>query len=215
MSIRILIADDHKIMRQGLRSLIEKQGDMQVVGEAENGNMALRIAQETSPNIIIMDITMPCLNGIEATQQIVKNMPNTKVIALSVHPDRRFIIGMLSAGASGYLLKDCAFEEVVNAIRTVYANRTYLHPTIIDQVIQDYVNHVQQKGNSVYNILTSREREVLQNLAEGKSAKNIAVSLCLSVKTVEVHRQQIMKKLGISNIADLTKYAIQEGIISL
>jgi two-component system, NarL family, response regulator NreC len=211
--IRIIIADDHMIMREGLRSLIKSQNDMEVVAEAEDGKKALELTRELIPDIVLMDITMPGLNGIEATRQIAGSL-TTRVIALSMHSDRHFISGMLGAGASGYLLKECAFEEVLKAIRAVVGNKKYLSSTIADQVIQDYFHQV-QPVTSVYTTLTAREREILQNLAEGKSVKEIATQLFLSAKTVEVHRQQIMKKLNKHSIAELTKYAIQEGLISI
>jgi two-component system, NarL family, response regulator NreC len=214
MGTRIIIADDHTIMRQGLRSLIEKQKDMEVIAEAENGKMAVALANELKPDIILMDVTMPDLNGIGATQQIMSSLPETKIIALSMHSDRQFITSMLRCGASGYLLKDCAFEEVINAIRTVLSHRSYLSPSIIDKVVQDYT-HPAGDSSSAYSLLTNREREILQNIAEGKSVKEIAQLLFLSIKTVETHRQQIMNKLGIHSIAELTKYAIQEGLTTI
>lgn len=215
MSIRVILVDDCKIVREGLRSLLEKQPDMEVVTEAENGFGALRLVEETSPNIIIMDIAMPGLNGIEATRQIIAKTPNVKVLALSMYSDRRFIMGMLSAGASGYLHKDCAFEELVEAIRAVAAGRTYLSPGIVDIVVKDYFHHLGKIGSSDLPILTSREREVLQLLAEGSTVKEISLHLSLSVKTIETHRQQIMNKLNIHSTAKLTKYAIREGLTFL
>ncbi len=215
MSIRIILVDDHKIVRQGLRSLLEKQPDMEVVTEAENGFGTLSLVEKTTPNIIIMDVAMPGLNGIETTRQIIAKIPNVKVIALSMYSDRRFIMGMLSAGASGYLHKDCAFEELVQAIRTVAAGRTYLSPGIVDIVVKDYFHHMEKTDSSDLSTLTSREREVLQLLAEGSTVKEISLHLSLSVKTIETHRQQIMNKLNIHSIAKLTKYAIREGLTSL
>lgn len=215
MSIRILVADDHKIVREGLCALIEKQSNMEVVAQAENGRIALQLVQKLSPDVVIMDITMPDLNGIEATCQIVSEVPDTKVIALSMHSDKRFVTKMLSAGASGYLLKDCAFDEVNHAIHSVVTNRPYLSPDIVGVVIEDYVNHLAKTHSLNPSTLTMREGEVLQLLAEGKTTKQIASSLYLSVKTVETHRQNIMNKLDIRSIAELTKYAIHEGLTSL
>jgi len=215
MSIRVLLADDHKIIREGLRSLLEKQPDIEVVAEAENGLATLKLVDETAPNIVIMDVAMPDLNGTEATRQIIAKAPTVKVIALSMYSDRRFVIGMLSAGASGYLPKDCAFEELVQAIRTVAADRTYLSPSIVDIVVKDYFHHLEKTDSSVLSILTSREREVLQLLAEGRTVKEIARHLSLNVKTIETHCQQIMHKLDTHSIAKLTKYAIREGLTSL
>lgn len=210
-----LLADDHKIVCEGLRTLIEKKPGMEVVGEAENGRMAVRLAQELSPDIVIMDVAMPDLNGIEATRQVLNNGPKAKVIALSMHADRRFVVQMLKAGASGYLLKDCAFEELANAIRAVVANRTYLSPKIADTVIRDYIRLFPKNEFSVFSILTSRQRQVLQLLSEGNVTSEIASHLQVSVKTVETYRQQIMEKLDIHSIAELTKYAICEGLTSL
>ncbi|MDH5202517.1 MAG: response regulator transcription factor [Nitrospirota bacterium] len=212
MSIKILLADDHKIVREGLRSLLEKQPDMEVVAEAKDGRTIVELAMERLPNVVIMDIAMPGLNGIEATHKIIARTPGIKVVALTMHSDRRFIVEMLKAGATGYLLKDCAFEELTYAIRAVVANRTYISPQLADTVIKDYVRFFPNIDFSVFSLLTSREREVLQLLSEGKSTKQIASSLQLSVKTIETYRQQIMDKLDIHSIAELTKYAIREGL---
>jgi len=215
MSIRILLVDDHRIVREGLRGLLEKEADMQVVAEAEDGTTVLRLVEEMSPNIVIMDIAMPNLNGIEATRQIITRAPGIKVLALSMYSDKRFVMGMLSAGASGYLPKDCAFEELIQAIRVVAADGTYLSPRIVDIVVKNYFHHLEKTDYSAFFILSARERQVLQLLAEGRSVKEIACDLCLSAKTVETHRQHIMNKLNIRNIAKLTKYAISEGLTSL
>ena len=215
MSIKILIADDHKIFREGLRALIEKQPGMEVIEEVENGRKAVQLVRDLLPDVIIMDIAMPNLNGIEATRQIVAKIPNVKVIALSMHSDKRFVVEMLKAGASGYLLKDCAFEELAHAIRAVRTNRTYLSPKITDIMIKDYVRLFPKTKLSVFSVLTSRQREVLQLLSEGKTTSQIALDLQVSVKTVETYRQQIMDKLDIHSIAELTKYAIHEGLTSL
>ena len=215
MSIRILLADDHKIMRQGLRSLLESEADMEVIAEAEDGLALLGLVQEMLPDIVIMDVAMPNLNGIEATRQIIGRAPGIKVLALSMYSDRRFITSMLSAGASGYLPKDCAFEELAQAIRAIAAGQTYLSPRIADIVVKEYVHHLKKTNSSAFSVLTDRQREVLQLLAEGKTIKEIARDLCLSVKTIETHRQQIMNKLNIHSIAELTKYAISEGLTSL
>jgi DNA-binding NarL/FixJ family response regulator len=214
--IKILLADDHKIVRQGIRTLLATEPDMEVVGEADNGRIILRLVQELSPQVIIMDISMPDLNGIDATRQILSEFPGLKVIALSMHSDSLFVLNMLKAGASGYLLKDCALEELVKAIRTVVANKTYLSPGISDILIRDFMEGWSiSTGASVFTVLTAREREVLQLMAEGKSTTQIAHTLCVSVKTVEAHRKQVMNKLGIHSVAGLTKYAIREGLTSL
>jgi two-component system response regulator NreC len=202
-------------MREGLRTLIEKQPDMEVVAEAENGRMAVQLARKLFPNVVVMDIGMPDLNGIEATRQILANNPEVKVIALSMHSAKRFVVEMLKAGSSGYLLKDCAFEELALAIRTVIANKVYVSPGINDMMIKEYVHTLSKTEFSVASILTPREREVLQLLAEGKTTKQIAASLKVSVKTIETYRQHIMHKLNLHSVAELTKYAIREGIISL
>lgn len=215
MSIKILIADDHKIIREGLRALIEKKPGMEVIGEVENGRKAVQLVEELLIDIIVMDIAMPDLNGIEATRQIVARAPGIKVIALSMHSDKRFVVEMLKAGASGFLLKDCAFEELIHAINTVMANRTYLSPKIVDMMTKDYVRLLPMGELSVFSVLTPRQRQVLQLLSEGKGTSQIAHDLQVSVKTVETYRQQIMDKLNIHTIAELTKYAIREGLTSL
>ena len=214
MSIRVLVVDDHKIMREGLRSLLEKQPDIEVVAEAESAREALRLVQELTPDIVIIDVVMPSLNGIEATRRILSKVPAVKVIALSMYADKRFVMEMLRAGASGYLLKDCAFEELDEAIRTVTQDRTYITPRIVDIIVKDYFSQVEKPSSSAVSSLTSRQYEVLQLLAEGKTTREIAHQMSLSVKTIESHRQQIINKLNIHSIAGLTKYAIREGLIS-
>ena len=214
-NIRIILADDHKIVRDGLKMLIDGLPDMEVVGEAENGRMAVKMAGTLNPDIIIMDVSMSDLNGIEATRRITKECPEIKVIALSMHSDKRFVTGMLEAGAAGYLLKDCAFEELARAIQSVVADKTYLSPEIADVVVKDYLLKSSRDSGIVHSALTAREREVLQLLAEGKSTKEIAAALNVSIKTIETHRRQIMEKLNIHSIAELTKYALREGLTSL
>jgi len=215
MSIRILLADDHKITRQGLRSLLEKQPDMEVVAEAEEGRTAVRLVRELVPSVVIMDVSMPDLNGMEASRQIVGEFPNVKIIALSMHSDTLFVTEMLRSGASGYLLKDCAFEELAQAIRTVMDDKTYLSPSISGLVVDDYLHRLSKADFSDPQVLSDREREVLQLMAEGKSTKQIALKLHISTKTVETHRRQIMNKLDIHTVAELTKYAIRKGLTSL
>lgn len=214
MSIRVLLADDHRIVRQGLRGLLEKEGDIEVVAEAAEGRTALRLARDMCPDVVVMDIAMPDMNGIGATRHILAQAPGVKVVTLSMHSDRRFVAEMLKAGASGYLLKDCAFEELAQAVRTVAGGQTYLSPGIAGVVIRDYVRHLSEV-DSAYSALTPREQEVLQLLAEGKTIRQIASCLQVSMKTVETHRRHIMSKLDIHSIAQLTKYAIREGLTSL
>ncbi len=215
MSIRIVLADDHKIVREGLFTLIGNQIGMEVIAEAEDGRTAVQLASDLVPDVVIMDVAMPGLNGMEATRQIVSKTRGSKVIALSMHSDRRFVVKMLQAGAHGYLLKDCAFEELTIAIRSVSENKMYLSPRISDILVKDYVRLFPEAEVSNLSTLTPREREVLQLLSEGKSTRQIASDLRVSVKTVETFRQQIMDKLNIHTVAELTKYAIREGLTSL
>ena len=211
---RILIADDHRITRQGLRSLLEKESDMEIVAEAQDGRTAVELAKKLLPDVVIMDVSMPDLNGIEATRQIISRCKGVKIIALSMHSDTLFVTEMLKGGVSGYLLKDCAFEELAGAIRSVISGKTYLSPSISGVVVNGYLNRVAGFGPSS-SVLTDREREVLQMIAEGKSTKQTALKLHISVKTVETHRRQIMNKLNIFSVAELTKYAIRKGITTI
>ena len=212
MSIKIILADDHAMLRHGLSKSLQNEKDMEVIAQAKDGRTTVELAKELSPNIIIMDIGMPDLNGIEATRQIVKENPKVKIIALSMHSSKNFIIEMFKAGASGYLLKDCEFDELVNAIRLVMNNKTYISPAISDVVVDNYMRQPDNAKDSAFSILSQREREVLQLLTEGKATKQIAKRLHISAKTVEVHRLNLMGKLKIDSIAQLTKYAIQEGL---
>ncbi|MCD6309321.1 MAG: response regulator transcription factor [Candidatus Eremiobacteraeota bacterium] len=215
MNIKIMLADDHKIMRDGLKSLLEEQPDMEVIAEAEDGRSAVRLAEKLRPDVIIMDITMPGLNGVEATRKITSKIPGIKIVALSVHSDKRFVIEMFKAGASAYLPKDSAFSELITALRAVTDSQSYLSPRVTDIVIKNFVAELHKNEKSVFSVLTSREREVLQLLAEGKTTKQMASILGINEKTVEAHRRQIMNKLDIHSIAELTKYAIREGLTSL
>lgn len=215
MKIRVLLADDHKIMRDGLCSLLEREDNIEVVAEAENGRVAVQMTLEQQPDVVIMDISMPDMNGIEATRQIVSSLPETKVLALSMHSDKRFVVETFQAGAAGFLLKDCASEELARAINTVAKNQTYLSAEIAGIMVDAYVNRFTPPTSSASSVLTGREREVLQLIAEGWTTKQIASHLYVSVKTVETHRRQIMKKLDRHSVADLTKYAISEGLTSL
>jgi len=215
LKIKILLADDHRIMRAGLRSILEKQPDMEILGEAQNGLVALRLAKELRPDLVIMDISMPDLNGIEATRRILAELAGLRVLALSMHTDRGFLLKMLKAGASGYLLKDCASEELIDAVHVIMKNRLYISPAMVDDMVRDYVQMASREDLSAFSVLTTRERDVLQRLAEGKSVKEIAHDLNISVKTVETFRHRIEDKLHLSSIAELTKYAIREGLTSL
>lgn len=210
---RVLLADDHKILRQGLRTLLEQEKDIQVVGEADNGRLSVELTGELAPDVVIMDVAMPDLNGIDATRRITEADPRTRVLALSMHSDGRYVRGMLQAGARGYILKDCAAEELTHAIRTVMAGQVYVSPGVTGTIVNDYVRQLTAADQPA--TLTRREREVLQLLAEGGSTANIAAGLHLSVKTIETHRKRIMDKLGLRSIAELTKYAIREGITTV
>jgi two-component system response regulator NreC len=215
MKTRILLADDHQILRQGLRLLLSTQRDFEVVAEASDGRAAVELAQRLSPHVVVMDIAMPGLNGIEATRQIVDRVSDTRVIALSAHPERRLISEVLKAGGSGYLLKESAFEELADAIRTATAKKVYLSPKVASEIVDDYVHMSRGPCASAFDALSPREREVLQLIAEGQSTKEVARTLNVSVKTVETHRRQLMNKLELYSIAELTRYAIREGLASL
>jgi two-component system response regulator NreC len=213
--MKILLADDHKLIREGLRLLLEKLGRITIVGEADNGISAVRLARDLKPDLVLMDIAMPDLNGIEATRRIRAEAPGVKVIALSMHTDKRFVRHMFAAGAAGYVLKGSAFEEVSLAIKAVAMGRLYISPKITDQVVAEYVKQLAKPLAGEESPLSGREREVLQMLAEGKSSRKIAERLHVSVTTVDTHRKHIMDKLGFRSIAELTKYAVREGLTPL
>jgi len=213
--MRILLADDHKLMREGLRMLLEKSGRITIVGEAGDGISAVRMARDLKPDLVLMDVAMPDLNGLEATRRIRAESPGVKVVALSMHADKRFVRGMFTAGAAGYVLKGSAFEEVATAIRTVAAGRVYISPKITDLMVADYIKLLAMSSPGSESPLSTREREVLQMLAEGKSSRLIAERLHLSVTTIDTHRKHIMDKLELRSIADLTKYAVREGLTPL
>lgn len=215
MDIRILLADDHQIMRDGLRGVLEKQPDMAIVGEAEDGRSAVRLAREMRPHVVIMDINMPGLNGVEATRQITDEVDGVRVVALSMQSDGPVVRRMFQAGAAAYLLKDCASAELVKAVRAVLQGRTYLSDGIAGVVVKQMTSPAPATGAGGGGPLTPKEREVLQLLAEGKTTKEIAAALFLSPKTVDTHRQHMMEKLDLHSIAELTKYAIREGITPL
>lgn len=212
MAIRVMVADDHTIMREGLKNLLRKEPGIEVVAEADTGRQAVELSRTIPMDVIIMDISMKELNGIEATRRILENSPAIKVIALSMHADKRYVAGMFDAGASAYLLKDCDLDELIQAVRAVAANRSYICSAISGTVIRDYLRHMRLEAEP---LLSAREREILQLLAEGRSTKQIAATLQISVKTIETHRQRIMEKLDIFSIAELTKYAIREGLTTL
>jgi DNA-binding NarL/FixJ family response regulator len=215
MSIKVMIVDDHRIMREGLRAMLEREPDIKVVGDAANGLLAQPLARDLAPDVIIMDVNMPELNGIDATQQINAELSEVRIIALSMHADRRFVLNMLKAGAAGYMLKDDAFTNLAKAVRMVASHKTYLSQEITELLENDCqpLSATLESGN--FQLLSSREREVLQLVTEGKTSSQIAASLHISVKTVETHRQQVMEKLNIKGVAELTKYAIREGLTSL
>lgn len=215
MSIRIIVADDHRIVRNGLRTLLKSEPDIEVIAEAENGRKTIQLTRELSPDVVIMDITMPDLNGIEATRQILAEFPQVKIVALSMHHHEQFISGMFMAGASGYLLKDCSVEELTAAIHAATKGEVYLSPGVANVVIKNYVRQLMKSEKAIPPILTPRESEVLQLVSEGKTSKQIASIMHISTKTVDTHRRHIMDKLAVSSIAELTKYAIRSGLTSL
>ena len=216
MNVRLLLADDHAMMREGLKSLLGKESDLSVVAEADNGKETLELAQKTGPHVVVMDVAMPDLNGIETTRKLLKVNSNIKVVALSGHANREFVREMLKAGASAYVLKSRAYEELVRAIREVMKGKKYLSPDIAQGVVDEYVEISSSlSANPAFVVLTDREREALQLIAEGKSTKEVADALSVSVKTVETHRRNIMEKLNLHSVAEITKYAIREGITSV
>ena len=215
MKKRVLIVDDHAILRDGLRSLFETKLAYEVVGEAEDGKKAVQLARERSPDLVMMDLNMPGMNGIEAARTIIREVPGAKIIALTMHHDKRYAIEMFQAGAMGYLLKDAPFDEVSEAVRAVMNNQRYISPAIGAEALKECLDRLAGNISSDTPALTPKEREVLQLLAEGKSNKEIADYLYVSIKTVDNHRQRIMDKLNLRTVAELTKYAIREGLTSL
>ena len=215
MTLRVLLADDHEIMRQGLRLLLEKHSDMEVVAEANDGQEAIELAGQLKPDVVVMDVNMPGVDGPDATRRIVSDKPDTRIVALSMHSKKGFIIEMLKAGASAYVLKENAFSELVNAINTVMGNEIYLSSKITRIVVDDYVQDRVGRGAASTMTLTDRENEVLKLVGDGRSSKEIALLLDLSVKTIDACRRRIMAKLDIDSVAELVKYAIREGLTSL
>lgn len=215
MSIGVLLVDDHRIFREGLRVLLEKQPDIQILAEAEDGRQAVQLAREYHPAVVIMDVSMPHCNGIEATKQILAEAPGTKVLALSIHSDGSFVTEMLRAGAAGYLLKDCCHHDLARAIRTVDANVVFLSPHIAMTAAEEYVRHRSGSNGDRQVNLTGREKEVLLRLAGGKTTKEIAQEFGVSAKTVETYRWRLRQKLNMRSMAELTKYAIRQGLVSV
>jgi DNA-binding NarL/FixJ family response regulator len=215
MQTKILLVDDHPIFREGLRSLIDKSDTAQVIGEAGDGVEAVRLAGELKPDLVVMDLTMPIMNGIDATREITKKDPDIRVLALSMESNRFFVVEVLKAGATGYVLKDTAFAELMDAINTVARGETYLPRKVATLLVREFLQCIPEDMTIAYQNLTPREREILQQVADGKSIKEIAFELGISYKTVENQRQIIMQKLNLFSIAELTKYAVRHGLSPL
>jgi DNA-binding NarL/FixJ family response regulator len=213
--LRILLADDHIVVRTGLRALLERQPNLEVVGESENGRDTVELAASLAPDVVVMDVGMPILNGIEATKTIVTQRPATAVVILSMHADESYVMRALKAGARGYLLKDSAAADLISAIHAVSQNKSFFSPKVSRILAEDYVRVLKQKGAvDSYDLLTNREREILQLVAEGKANKEVATALNISPYTVETHRRHILEKLNLHNPAELILYAVRKGIIS-
>jgi two-component system, NarL family, response regulator NreC len=209
--LRIILADDHQIMREGLRMLVNAQADMEVIGEADNGRVAVALAQQLQPDVVIMDVSMPELNGLKATQRLKGLCPNVKILTLTRHKDDGYLLELLQAGASGYVLKNSASEELVRAIHTVVAGRTFLDPAVTDQIVGNVVRRRAARGTRAAKKLTKREEEVLRLIAWGYLRKEIAERLQITVKTVEAHKTNAMQKMGMKSRIDLVRYALLQG----
>jgi len=215
MKARILLVDDHQILRDGIRSILKGHRDIEVIGEASNGRTAIKLVDELKPDVVIMDISMPDMNGIDATKRIKEKHPDVKIIALSMHHDKQFLSEIFRAGASGYLIKDSAFDELEHAIRFVMEGKKYINPQIASLLVESIIKQTPTPSHHGLSLLTERERQVLQLIADGKSTREIAAELKVSTKTVESHRRQVMGKLNIKSVAELTKFAIREGLTSI
>jgi len=216
-NIKVILAEDHTIVRKGLRSLLDIEEGIKVVGEAENGKQVIKKVAQLKPDVVVMDIAMPLLNGLEATRRIKKDFPRVRVLVLSVHEDEEYIFQTLKAGASGYLLKNAAPTDLVSAIKAAYRNEAFLSPSISKKVVKEYIRQAAgtSREENSYEKLTNREREVLQLLAEGRTVKEIAHLLYLSTKTIQAHRAHLREKLNINSNAELIKYAIRKGLIKI
>jgi len=213
--IRILLADDHVLMRRGVRALLERHEEFEVVAEAGDGREALQLAEKHTPDIVVADIGMPILNGIEAARQITQKAPNIGIVVLSMHSDESYLLRALKAGVRGYLLKDCPESDLINAIRAVYVGKAFFSPAVSKMLVEDYVQQLRNRGaEDSYDLLSTREREVLQLLAEGNSNKDVASILNLSLHTVETHRANILQKLNLHGTPELMLYAIRKGVVS-
>lgn len=213
MTTRVLLVDDHKIVRDGLRAILDKEPGIEVIGEAQDGRSAIELARELVPEVVVMDIAMPDMNGIEATRRICADSP-ARVIALSFYSDKRYVENMLDAGAVGYVHKGAAGDELLRAVQAVMQGKNYLSPEVTGAVVESYVGRKKGRGGTAYTVLGPREREVLQLLAEGKTSPQIGRCLSIATKTVETHRRNITKKLDLHSVAELTKYAIRQGLTS-
>ncbi len=212
--IRIILADDHAVMRRGLRLVLEEQPDFEIVGEASDGREAVALAENLTPDVAVLDITMPNLNGIEAARQVKAKIPSASIVVLSMHSDESFVLRALKAGARGYVLKEARESELISAIRLVYDGKSYFSPAVSRLLVEDYVRQLQSRDvEDSYELLTLREREILQLIAEGKSNKDIANMLRLSLYTVETHRSNILEKLNLHSVPELILYAVRKGVI--